>query len=262
MAGPSSAGHTASLLMNEAIEAGRGMAGRISGTASRPANDSYSIEDSTASTDASPSLQTKIVTGLESFSESASSTLSSAVGQTRQVLAKVDSSIHFSESVGLIDKQLGVSAAMKDLDKKAADTVSHVYTAVKRGNPIHAISHAGSAATIGQAEFNKHNRGPLPTTTEESEGKALEDRKEIKEIEEQGKENENEKEGNSSRGPANFNQEMIQPQAPAAESKESTGTVTGIDGIGSKDDRKLRRGAERKAKKQKSNDSVAGAGAA
>jgi hypothetical protein len=48
------------------------------------------------------------------------------------------------------------------ISNKASDMASHVGTALKHGHPGHAVKHATTAATIGEAERAKHEHGPLP----------------------------------------------------------------------------------------------------
>jgi len=48
------------------------------------------------------------------------------------------------------------------LGEKARDAASFAGNALKQGNPLHAMKHAGTAATIGEAERAKHEAGPLP----------------------------------------------------------------------------------------------------
>lgn len=48
------------------------------------------------------------------------------------------------------------------LGDKMRDAASFAGAALKQGNPIHAMKHAGDAAAIGQAERAKHEAGPLP----------------------------------------------------------------------------------------------------
>jgi len=55
------------------------------------------------------------------------------------------------------------------LGDKARDAASHVGAALKSGNPIHAVKHAGTAATIGEAERLKHEQGPIPENAHSAE---------------------------------------------------------------------------------------------
>lgn len=67
-----------------------------------------------------------------------------------------------------LDDSLGVSKAVSDFDKShhvsqgVGDATAHMSAALTRGNPMHAISHASTAAKVGAAEAAKHEKGPLP----------------------------------------------------------------------------------------------------
>jgi len=104
--GLTAAGQSATALVNEAIEAGRGVAGRLSGTSSKPSgiNSEYS-----ENIDQSPSFQSQIVNGIENFSTSASHTFNSAMSTTKTYASKVDESLGVSAKLHYVDEKLGVS---------------------------------------------------------------------------------------------------------------------------------------------------------
>jgi len=113
--------------------------------------------------------------------------------------------------------------------------VYHVYTAVKRGHPSHAISHMTSVGAIGQAEVKKHAKGPLPTTTDESEEKSERDMKE-----------------NDDSQSAEVDSSSSAVEMSIDESKDSSsGSNDKLEELNADTKPTGRRGQDRKAKKQK-----------
>jgi len=107
-------------------------------------------------------------------SSTVSSSSSSAGSSTASSTSSSDSSLGQRMSDGLTTMKETASAAMQsvgnainDFDKQhhistqVSDVASHVTTAINRGNPVHALKNAGTAAKIGDAERAKHAHGPL-----------------------------------------------------------------------------------------------------
>jgi len=107
-------------------------------------------------------LQTRVVLGLESMKESVSTQAKNALETVKSAAAAVDNKLGLSEKLHAVDEKVGFSSTIEAIDNTVADSASHVYYSLKQGNPIHAAKHVITAHTIGQAEKQKHENGPLP----------------------------------------------------------------------------------------------------
>jgi len=105
-------------------------------TSSSSASASSTTSSSTSSSDPS-SISQRVNDGLTSIKQSASAAMQSV-----------------GNAVSDFDKQHHISS-------QVSDVAAHVTTAINRGNPGHALSHATTAAKIGDAERTKHAHGPL-----------------------------------------------------------------------------------------------------
>jgi len=110
-----------------------------------------------------------------SSSASSSSSSSSSSSLAQQINAGITSiGENASQAVKSLDNSLGVSKALNDFDAthhvsaKLGDAASHMSAAINRGNPVHAFSHATTAAKIGEAERIKHEKGPMPGSSNDN----------------------------------------------------------------------------------------------
>jgi len=108
-----------------------------------------------------------------SSSTTSTSTAPSSTTSTASVTQQISDGLYSignsaAQAVKNLDDSLGVSKAVSDFDKThhvsqgMGDATAHMSAALTRGNPIHAISHASTAARVGAAEAAKHEKGPLP----------------------------------------------------------------------------------------------------
>jgi len=107
-------------------------------------------------------------------SSTTSTTSSSASSSTASSTNSSDPTFGQRVSDGLTSIKDSASAALQnvgnaisDFDKQhhistqASDVAAHVTTAINRGNPVHALKNASTAAKIGDIERSKHAHGPL-----------------------------------------------------------------------------------------------------
>jgi len=89
-------------------------------------------------------------------SKTATSLSAAATSAGHSISAAASSAGHtISEKTHDLDSRFHLSDKMND-------AASFVGTALKQGNPIHAMKHVGHASAIGSAERAKHENGPLP----------------------------------------------------------------------------------------------------
>jgi len=106
-----------------------------SSTTSSTSSSTASTSSASSSTD--PTFTQRVSDGLTSIKDSASAALANV-----------------GNAISDFDKQHHIST-------QASDVASHVTTAINRGNPVHALKNASTAAKIGDVERTKHAHGPL-----------------------------------------------------------------------------------------------------
>jgi len=118
-------------------------------------NSSSSTAPSSSSAPSSTTTNTNTNTTTPSVTQQISDGLYSIGNSAAQAVKNLDDSLGVSKAVSDFDKTHHVSQGM-------GDATAHMSAALTRGNPIHAISHASTAARVGAAEAAKHEKGPLP----------------------------------------------------------------------------------------------------
>jgi len=126
---------------------------------------STSVHKETTTTVTTPPLINNSTTSSSSSSGSSSTAASTSSGDPTLTQRVSDGFTSIKESASAAMQSVG--NALTDFDKQhhistqASDVAAHVTTAINRGNPVHALKNASTAAKIGDIERSKHAHGPL-----------------------------------------------------------------------------------------------------